>query len=142
MMPFRLGPDASVHPDRAAMIAEPALVELPPGESIAQVLDHHARRRPEAAFGYFVDAEGFVERVSHREAYMRAESVAAKLAEAAVRPGARVVLALPTSFDLLASFVACQLLGAVPCIVETPPGGRGLKLWVERLAPKLHVIEP
>jgi acyl-CoA synthetase (AMP-forming)/AMP-acid ligase II len=142
MTPFRLEPGAAIHPDRLSPHPRPALAELPVGESLGQVLLHHGRQRPDAAFGYFIDGDGLVERVSWRDALGRAEAVAISLAQTGAHPGERVVLALPTSLDLLVGFVACQLLGAVPCIVEPPPAGRGLKPWALRLVPKLSVLQP
>ena len=52
------------------------------------------------------------------------------------------MLALPTSPELLTLFFGCQLLGALPCIVEPPAAGRGFAVWCERTLPKLGLVEP
>jgi acyl-CoA synthetase (AMP-forming)/AMP-acid ligase II len=137
-----MGTGLDVHPDRASLGAGARLAELPPGESLAEVIERHGRRRPDAVLGYFVGADGAIEGVSWAEMMARAEALAACLIERGASPGARIVLALQTTSDLLAGFLACQVLGAVPCIVEPPPGGRGLAPWAERLTPKLRVVEP
>jgi acyl-CoA synthetase (AMP-forming)/AMP-acid ligase II len=56
----------------------------------------------------------------YRALWHRATRVAAALANRGVAPGDRVLLVMPTSFELIESFFAVQLLGAVP-VPSYPP---------------------
>jgi len=57
---------------------------------------------------------------SHRALWHRATRLAAALAARGVASGDRVLLVMPTSFELIEAFFAAQLLGAVP-VPSYPP---------------------
>jgi fatty-acyl-CoA synthase len=143
---IRLGPGAGHHPDRALPAPLPAAAalpaEVPAAETLAAVLDHHAHARGADACAYLIDPEGAIDRFSWAEMVALAERLARGLADRGVSAGARVVIALPTSAELLGCFLGCQLLGALPCLVEPASLGRGLPPWIERLTPKLRLLEP
>ncbi|WP_224247190.1 AMP-binding protein [Hyalangium gracile] len=137
-----LGPGAVRHPDRREPLPPGAPAVLPPVSTLGELLEYRASATPAAVFGYFIDMEERVTRVSWRELRLRAGRLAAGLRRQGVWPGDRILLSMQTSPELLEGFFACQLLGAIPCLVEAPTLGRGLKAWGERLVPKLRVLEP
>ncbi|WP_224367735.1 AMP-binding protein [Hyalangium versicolor] len=137
-----LGPGAVRHPDRQEVLPPGAPASLPPVFTLGELLEYRVRATPESVFGYFIDVEERVTRVSWQELRLRAGSLALGLRRQGVGPGDRVLLSLQTSPELLEGFFACQLLGAIPCLSEAPGLGRGLRSWMERLIPKLRVLEP
>src|SRR5262245_8491155 len=141
---MQFGPGAARHPDRAEPLSagEAARAEVAPGDTLPEVLAALVDANGRGAFGYFIGLDGLVERVSWRQMIDRAERYAAGLADRGVAAGDRVVLALPTSADLLACFVACQIRGALPCIVDPPRPGAGLRASMTRLKPKLEILRP
>lgn len=60
------------------------------------------------------DSAGVWQRLSYRELNHAAESVAARLHRAGVRPGDRVVLALPNTAEFLSGVLGAFLSGAIP----------------------------
>jgi fatty-acyl-CoA synthase len=130
------------HPDRA----EPRVLGVPAGvpavSSLAELLAHWARACPERAAAYFLDLEDQATRLSWGELHAAAMQGALALSARGVATGDRVMLALPTSAELLIAFFACQWLGALPCIVDVPARGRGLPLWCDKVRPKLALVKP
>ena len=73
------------------------------------------------------------ERRSYRELYHQARSIAGALVSLGIKPGDRVLLVLPTSFDFVVAFYGAQLVGAVP-VPAYPPGGFKIEAGLKRLA--------
>jgi acyl-CoA synthetase (AMP-forming)/AMP-acid ligase II len=74
---------------------------------------------------------------SYRELYHAAMSAAARLRDHGVRAGDRVVIVLPTSFELITSFFAVQLLDAIPVPSYPPAALERAPRAIERLR---HVV--
>jgi acyl-CoA synthetase (AMP-forming)/AMP-acid ligase II len=72
------------------------------------------------------------EHLSYRELYHRALRIAGGLGAHGVRAGDRVLVVLPTGFELIATFFAIELLGAVP-VPTYPPTGLRLEMAIDRL---------
>jgi acyl-CoA synthetase (AMP-forming)/AMP-acid ligase II len=71
---------------------------------------------------------------SYRELYERSKLVSAALEAAGVRRGDRIVLVLPTSFEFVICFFACQRLQAVPCPSYPPAALEKAEVALERIA--------
>jgi fatty-acyl-CoA synthase len=130
------------HPDRQQPFTLGAPVSVPDVATLAELLAHWAALRPEQPCAYFLDLEDDVTTLTWGTLRDEARRWAAALAELGVAAGDRVLLALPTSADLLIAFFACQWLAATPCITDTPTRGKGLSSWCERISPKLALIAP
>src|ERR1700742_5155136 len=104
------------HPDRRLPIDLGDPASVPDVATLAALLEHRASERSELACAYFIDLDSNVTSLRWGELYEGARRWASGLARFGVVPGDRVVLALPTSAELLLAFFACQWLGATPCI--------------------------
>jgi acyl-CoA synthetase (AMP-forming)/AMP-acid ligase II len=69
---------------------------------------------------------------SYRSLYHRATRMAAALQARGVERGERVLLILPTSFELITAFFAIEMLGAVP-VPSYPPTGLRVEMAIDRL---------
>ena len=59
------------------------------------------------------------------EVYSRIQHAAGCLASSGVKPGDRVLISLPTSWELLELWLGCVYLGAYPAAIAPPIGGLG-----------------
>jgi acyl-CoA synthetase (AMP-forming)/AMP-acid ligase II len=137
-----LGKSRTRHPDREGSFELGPPATMPEVSSLAELLETWAQQQPQQACAYFIDLEGNVSTLRWGELLAGAQRGSNDMAARGVVPGARVMLALPTSAALLTAFFACQWLGATPCIVDVPVRGRGLAQWCERVLPKLALVEP
>jgi acyl-CoA synthetase (AMP-forming)/AMP-acid ligase II len=119
-----------------------APASVPAVSNLAELLAHWARVCPERAAAYFLDLEGQATRLGWGELHAAAMQGALALSAQGVVASDRVLLALPTSAELLIAFFACQWLGALPCIVDVPARGRGLRPWCDKVLPKLALVKP
>ena len=116
--------------------------------TLLEAIAHAARYAPERGIGVYDRRGRNVERRTYAELAELAKDRAARLAGAGVRPGDRVLCALPTSWELFETFFGAVMLGAHPVMVA-PPGALGsaetygvkIDQLVELLAPKLFVSE-
>jgi fatty-acyl-CoA synthase len=138
----RLGPGAERHVDRQFPFELGAPAFVPSVGTLGELLDYWAQARGNLPCAYFIGLDDNVTSLRWSELRDGASRSASALAALGVRAGDRVVLALPTSEQLLMAFFACQWLGALPCIVDAPMQGRGLAGWCERVVPKLALVEP
>jgi acyl-CoA synthetase (AMP-forming)/AMP-acid ligase II len=72
-----------------------------------------------SARGVTMIGAGTETRLSYGELFARADRIAAGLLARGVGPGERVVIVLPQGLELVATFLACLAMGAIPSIL--PP---------------------
>ncbi len=70
-----------------------------------------------------------------------AAAAAATLWDLGLRPGDRLLLALPTSRAWLVAFLACARLGAAPCPVSPPQGFGAKAAFARRLAEVARLLD-
>ena len=109
---------------RTAIIPAPSLSTPARGVTVAQTilerLRTHAEERPDTrAFVHLQDGQ-VAGALSYGALRSRAGSIGAGLQSIGVRHGERVVLLFPSSLDFIASFLACQWIGAIP-VPAYPP---------------------
>jgi acyl-CoA synthetase (AMP-forming)/AMP-acid ligase II/acyl carrier protein len=89
-------------------------------ETINNLLSSHAKDHPDAcAFGHLRHGQ-MSDILSYGALNDRVHSIGAGLKSIGLNHGERVILLFPSSFDFIASFLACQLVGAIP-IPAYPP---------------------
>jgi len=74
---------------------------------------------------------------SYRQLYHQSSSIAAHLGRFGIEPGDRVVIVLPTCFEFITTFLAVQMLGAVPVPSYPPAALERAAKAIERLQ---HVV--
>jgi len=129
--PVQFGPGLGVHPRRAEAPGED--IPMPGIASAAEALVSRARVTPERPAFFLVDVEDHVFELSYAQALEGARRAAAGLWARGARRGQAVVLCLDTSLDLLALLLGCELLGAVPALIEPPLGLARQSEWPERV---------
>jgi acyl-CoA synthetase (AMP-forming)/AMP-acid ligase II len=72
------------------------------------------------------------EQHSYRELYHAATRMAGALGAFGVKRGDRVLVVLPTSFELITAFFAIEMLGAIP-VPTYPPTGLRVEMAIDRL---------
>ncbi|HEY8206982.1 MAG TPA: AMP-binding protein [Myxococcaceae bacterium] len=87
---------------------------------------------PDRTAFFLIDDQDRVTALTCAEALAGARRAAGGLAARGVRRGQVVVLCLDTSLDLVALILGCQLLGAVPALIEPPPWTARPGEWPER----------
>lgn len=99
--------------------------------TIVETFHDSLARRPAATALTVVERSGESVSLTFAGLYREAARIASGFAELGLRRGDPLVLALPTSRDLLASYLACLYTGVVP-LMSSPPRGGGAAF--ERLA--------
>ena len=131
--PIAFGPGLGVHSSRAHYSADAsersARARVPNVDSIAAVLAHFAEVAPARAAAHFIDFEERVSTVTHAELLEHARRTAASFAARGVARGDGVILCFDTGLALVASFLGCALLGAVPVLIEMPLGVARTRVW-------------
>ncbi|MEZ5076820.1 MAG: ATP-dependent acyl-CoA ligase [Solirubrobacterales bacterium] len=112
-------------------VAEPGV----PG-TVRGLLDARAEATPDAPFLSFED-----HRLTYGEIVARAERVAAGLAAMGVEEGTKVAVLLPNSVEILETWFACSVMGAVLVPVNTGLKGDGLKYILEHSEASLLVVD-
>lgn len=79
-----------------------------------------AERFPEFRCLTFVDRDGGEEHVTMAALWERARAAEGMLRAGGLPPGSPVLLALPTSVDLVAGYVGTMLAGGIPGLIATP----------------------
>jgi acyl-CoA synthetase (AMP-forming)/AMP-acid ligase II len=92
--------------------------------TLNQALAHTARTRPERGIAIYDRRGRNAERRTYPELVELARQRAGRLAASGVTPGDRILLAMPTSWELLETFFGALELGAYPVMVA-PPGALG-----------------
>lgn len=80
--------------------------------------------------------------LGHDALTVAALATAARLSDAGVRRGDRVLLCASTSPDFLGAFLGCLFLGASPTATAMPGGFGALDAWSARLGGLLALLEP
>jgi acyl-CoA synthetase (AMP-forming)/AMP-acid ligase II len=107
------------HPTLLHAFATAAKLE----EKIGITMVHAASERGQA------DHE---EHHSYRAIYHAATRMAGALGALGVKKGERVLLVLPTSFEIITAFFAIEMLGAIP-VPTYPPTGLRVEMAIDRL---------
>ncbi len=104
--------------------------------TVTALLQDRVEATPDAPF---VSFEGTT--LTYGEALSRAEATAAGLAAMGIEEGAKVAVLLPNSTEILETWFACSLLGAVLVPVNTGLVGEGLKYILEHSEASLLVVD-
>lgn len=104
--------------------------------TVTALLEARAATTPDAPFVTF---EG--DTVSYGEIVARADRTAAGLAERGIVPGTKVAVLLPNSLEILETWFACSLMGAVLVPVNTGLLGDGLRYILEHSEAELLVVD-
>jgi carnitine-CoA ligase len=112
-------------------VAEPGVPS-----TVSALLEARAAATPDAPFVTF---EG--DTVSYGEIVARADRAAAGLAERGIVPGTKVAVLLPNSLEILETWFACSLMGAVLVPVNTGLVGDGLRYILEHSEAELLVVD-
>nr|AYM53428.1 acyl-CoA synthetase [Melittangium lichenicola] len=138
--PFPLGPGAGRHPSRELAPRAPTRAQPAPGHTLAEALLHWGRTRPSQPLLYFVDLEERLTVLTAGCLLHDAQRLGAHLRARGVGRGDRVVLSFDTSPEFLECFLACGLVGAIPCLIELPSSKVSVHSWGERLRAKLRLL--
>lgn len=109
--------------------------------SLLHALDHHVATRGEAVFTRHLSANGAAE-LTFAAFRQRAAQVARFLAGAGCVRGDVVLIFLPTSPDVLASFVGAMMAGAVPALMPLPSAKQHPAVYWESHRALLRRIKP
>jgi acyl-CoA synthetase (AMP-forming)/AMP-acid ligase II len=93
-------------------------------DTVVETFADSLERWPEATAAHVVDRSGEAVALSNAELYRGACRAAKALSLAGLRRGDLVLLALPTSRELLEIYLASLYTGIVPMIVPAPKAGR------------------
>jgi fatty-acyl-CoA synthase len=128
-----LGVGTGVHPDRADWAPDGAAMPSPSRQTVGAELLDAALRDPHRVAYYLFDTQDVLTRLSIADVIGLAAGAAAMLRDAGAVRGDTVIIALDTGPDLLAAFVGCILLGAVPVITESAPANQRAAHWATRV---------
>jgi carnitine-CoA ligase len=112
-------------------VAEPGVPS-----TVSALLEARAEVSPDAPFVSFEDAT-----LSYGEIVVRADRTAAGLAAMGVGEGTKVAVLLPNSTEILETWFACSLMGAVLVPVNTGLVGEGLRYILEHSEAELLVVD-
>jgi crotonobetaine/carnitine-CoA ligase len=104
--------------------------------TVSALLEARAEASPDAPFVTFEGAT-----VTYGEIVERADRVAAGLAAQGIEPGTKVAVLLPNSLEILETWFACSLMGAVLVPVNTGLLGDGLRYILEHSEAELLVAD-
>ncbi|HEY2052886.1 MAG TPA: ATP-dependent acyl-CoA ligase [Solirubrobacterales bacterium] len=104
--------------------------------TVSALLEARAAATPDAPFVTF---DGTT--LTYAEIVARADRTAAGLAERGVVPGTKVAVLLPNSLEILETWFACSLIGAVLVPVNTGLLGDGLRYILEHSEAELLVVD-
>ena len=88
--------------------------------TLLEAVDFHARHHGERVHVELCDSDRGAERITFAGLVDRAEHIAAGLANRGLEPGQSAALMLPTGLDYLATFLAVQMVGAIPVPIYPP----------------------
>ncbi len=128
-----LGVGTGVHPDRTDWAPDGAPMPSPSRPTVGAELLDAALRDPYRVAYYLFDTQDVLTRLSIADVIGLAAGAAGILRDAGAARGDTVVIALDTGPDLLAAFVGCILLGAVPVITESAPANQRAAHWAARV---------
>jgi len=112
------------------------VADLGTPSTVSALLEARAEATPDAPFVTF---EGTT--VTYAEIVERADRTAAGLAARGARPGTKVAVLLPNSLEILETWFACSLIGAVLVPVNTGLVGEGLRYILEHSEAELLVVD-
>ena len=105
--------------------------------TIVHVLAEHARRRPEALFVRFVDADDQVAELTFGACWAEARRWAESLLSSGLQPGGPVLLALPNEPDLVTAYFGTLIAAGVPApvapVLRAAPEDPRLRALAERV---------
>jgi fatty-acyl-CoA synthase len=121
---------------------------FPSADTVSEALVAAARNSPKNALFVYDRRGQNVDRRTYPAFLELAKGGAARLAGADVQPGERVLICLPTSWDLLEIYFGAILRGAIPVLVA-PPGALGgaaahakkIEGLVELLTPRRFICD-
>jgi len=116
---------------RLQYVAEPGSAS-----TVSALLTARAELTPDAPFVSFEDTT-----LTYAEIVARADRTAAGLAAMGVGEGTKVAVLLPNSTEILETWFACSLMGAVLVPVNTGLVGEGLKYILEHSEAELLVVD-
>jgi fatty-acyl-CoA synthase len=131
--PVPLGAGTGVHQDRAGWAPHGAPMPSPSRQTVGAELLDAALRDPCRVAYYLFDTQDALTRLTIADVVARAAGAADVLRDAGAARGDTVIIALETSPALIAAFVGCILLGAVPVITEPVPANRRAAHWAARV---------
>lgn len=88
--------------------------------SITGLVTRHAAERPDAIAFAQLKAGQPAETTTYMQLDIRVRQIAAELHNIGVRRGDRIILLFPSSLEFIASFLACQWIGAIPAPAYPP----------------------
>ena len=103
-------------------------------ETLLEAVDFHARHHADSVHVELYESAGEPTRVTFAALVERAEHIAAGLVERGLEPGQSAALMLPTGLDYLATFLAVQMVGAIPVPIYPPARPSQLEDHVRRHA--------
>ncbi len=95
--------------------------ERPPRDHFISVLEHWAKRRPDATAYIFTDVESVEQRLTYGQLWSEVRALAGYLqGRCRIRSGDRVLLLYPPGLDFVIGFFACHAAGAI-AVPAYPP---------------------
>ncbi|MCY3023153.1 MAG: AMP-binding protein [Planctomycetota bacterium] len=110
--------------------------------TVPAALAHTARLAPERGIAVFDRRGQSVERHTYPEILELAQLAAARLATAGIGPGDRLLMCLPTSWDLLAAHLGAIIRGAYPVLVAPTGALGGSEAHAHKVAGLVELLGP
>ena len=105
---------------------------VPDADHLADALRFWAQRTPDNPACYFIGDKQITE-LSYADLLAAAERFAASMQQRGLAPHHAVLICGDTCAEVLVSFLACTLAGAVPVLVAPPRGISEVPAWRQRL---------